>query len=70
MVVCEHCLAYLESREGRLIHKYVENIEEIQENLKNEDEETKQKIIVNADEEIVRCEWCEEEFAASDLIII
>lgn len=70
MVVCEHCLAYLESREGRMLHKHVESMEEILENLKEVDEDTKQKIIVNADEEIVRCEWCEEEFSASEMVII
>lgn len=70
MVVCERCLAYLESREGRMIHKHVESMEEILEKLKEADEDTKQKIIVNADEEIVCCEWCEEEFPASEMIII
>ena len=44
--------------------------EEILENLKEADEDTKQKIIVNADEEIVCCEWCEEEFPASEMVII
>ena len=70
MVVCAHCFNYLESREGRMVHKYVESMEEILENLKEADEDTKQKIIVNADEEIVRCEWCEEEFPASEMVII
>lgn len=70
MVVCERCLAYLESREGRMIHKHVESMDEILDNLKDADEETKQKVIVDEDEEIVRCEWCEEEFAVSELIII
>ena len=54
MVVCAHCFNYLESREGRMVHKHVESMEEILENLKEADEDTKQKIIVNADEEIVR----------------
>lgn len=70
MVVCKHCLNYLESREGRMVHKQVESMEEVLENLKDVDEETKQKIIVNADEEIVCCEWCEGEFEASEMIII
>ena len=70
MVVCQHCLTYLESREGRMTHKHVERMEEILENLKDADEETKQKVIVNADEEIVCCEWCEEEFEVSEMIII
>lgn len=70
MIVCEHCFAYLESREGRMIHKYVESMDEILDNLKDANEETKQKVIVDADEEIVRCEWCEEEFETSELIII
>lgn len=70
MVVCEHCLAYLESREGRMLHKHIENIEEILRDLQEADEETKQKVIVNIDEEIVRCEWCEEEFEVSETIII
>lgn len=70
MVVCKRCLAYLESREGNMVHKHIESMEEILENLKDADEETKQKVIVNADEEIVCCEWCEEEFKASEMIII
>ena len=70
MIVCERCLAYLESREGRVIHKHVESMDEILDNLKDADEETKQKVIVDTDEEIVRCEWCEEEFEVSELIII
>lgn len=70
MIVCERCLAYLESREGRMIHKHVESMDEILDNLKDADEETKQKVIVDADEEIVRCEWCEAEFEVSELIII
>lgn len=70
MVVCEYCLAYLESREGRMVHKHVENIEEILQDLQEADEETKQKVIVNIDEKIVRCEWCEEEFEASETTII
>lgn len=70
MVVCAHCFNYFESREGRMVHKYVESMEEILENLKEADEDTKQKIIVNADEEIVCCEWCEEEFPASEMVII
>ena len=70
MIVCERCLAYLESREGRMIHKQVESMEEILENLKDADEKTKQEVIVDVDEEIVRCEWCEEEFKASETIII
>ena len=70
MVVCAHCFNYLESREGRMLHKHVENIEEILQDLQEADEDTKQKIIVNANEEIVCCEWCEEEFPASEMIII
>ena len=70
MVVCVHCFNYLESREGRMIHKHIESMEEILENLKEADEDTKQKIIVNANEEIVCCEWCEEEFSASEMVII
>ena len=70
MVVCAHCFNYLESHEGRMVHKHVESMEEILENLKEADEDTKQKIIVNVDEEIVRCEWCEEEFPASEMVII
>lgn len=70
MIVCERCLAYLESREGKMIHKDVESMDEILDNLKDANEETKQKVIVDADEEIVRCEWCEEEFETSELIII
>lgn len=70
MIVCERCLAYLESREGRMIHKHVESMDEILDNLKDADEETKQKVIVDEDEEIIRCEWCEEEFEVSELIII
>lgn len=70
MVVCKHCFNYLESREGRMPHKHVENIEEILQDLQEADEKTKQKVIVNIDEEIVRCEWCEEEFEASETTII
>ena len=70
MVVCERCLAYLESREGRMVHKHVENVEEILQDLQEAGEETKQKVIVNIDEEIVSCEWCEEEFEASETTII
>ena len=65
MVVCEHCFSYLESREGRMAHKNVESLEEI---LK--DPEFPRKLVANEDEEIVRCEWCEKEFEATELIII
>lgn len=34
------------------------------------DEETQKKVIVSVEEEIVRCEWCEEEFEASETTII
>lgn len=70
MVVCAHCFNYLESREGRMVHKHVESMKEILQDLQEADEDTKQKIIVNAEEEIVCCEWCEEEFPASEMIII
>ena len=70
MIVCKHCFSYLKSREGRMAHKLVESMEEIIQNLREVDEETKQKVIVNADEELVSCEWCEEEFEASEMIII
>ena len=69
MIVCEHCFAYLESREGRMIHKYVESMNEILNDLKDADEETKQEVLLDSDEEIVRCEWCKEEFGITDLII-
>lgn len=64
MVVCEHCFSYLESREGRMAHKNVDSLDEI---LK--DTEFPRELVVNEEEEIVRCEWCEEEFEASELII-
>lgn len=70
MIVCERCLAYLKSREGKMIHKYVESMDEILDNLKDADEKTKQEVIVDADEEIVCCEWCKEEFEALETIII
>ena len=70
MIIYKRSLAYFESREGRMVHKHVESMEEILENLKEADEDTKQKIIVNADEEIVCCKWCEEEFPASEMVII
>lgn len=67
MVVCTHCFNYLESREGRLPHKHVENIEEILQDLQEGDEG---KVIVNIEEELIRCEWCNEEFEVSETIII
>ena len=43
MIVYERCLAYLESREGKMIHKDVEDMEEILDNLKEADKEKKRK---------------------------
>ena len=64
MVVCGRCFSYLESREGRMAHKNVESLEEI---LKDPD--FPRDLIVSDDEETVCCEWCKEEFEASELII-